>query len=66
MSYQRRCGTPMLDEYFRQEALKMEAKLSPEEYRVWLIRRDEPLFRMAHQSWGAPLPPELEQTPNEP
>ena len=56
---QRRCGTPMLQEMREAEALEMQAKLSPEEFRVWQIRRDEPYHRLSLERWGTPMPPEL-------
>lgn len=56
---QRRCGTPMLQEMREAEALEMQAKLSPEDFRVWQIRRDEPYHRLSLERYGIPLPHEL-------
>ena len=44
------------------EEKEMQAKLSPEEFRVWRIRQDEPYLRQSHEQYGTPLPPELDET----
>lgn len=55
----RNCLTPLFQEMREHERLLAQAQLSPEEYRVWQIQRDEPYHLLSHKRWGTPLPPEL-------
>ena len=59
---QRRCGTPMLREMREAEAREMQDELSPEKFRVWRIRQDEPYLRQSLERYGLPLPPELDES----
>ena len=56
---QRRCLTIEVWDYERKQEKEVEAVLSPEDFRVWRIQKDEHLSRMGFDAWGTPLPVEL-------
>ena len=59
VSKQRRCLTGDRWEYEEQEEQEVKAVLSPEEFRVWMIQKNEHLYQMGLKAFGTPLPVEL-------
>ena len=57
--HQRMCLTHLLQVRKAEVEEEMKAKLSPEDFRVWRIQRDEPYHQLSLETWGTPLPPEL-------
>ena len=53
------CLTAARWEYEEEEEKQVEAVLSPEDFRVWMIQRREHLYQMSLKAWGTPLPVEL-------
>jgi hypothetical protein len=56
---QRRCLTIEVWEYEKKQEKEVEAVLSPEDFRVWMIQKYEHLSQMSFKAWGTPLPVEL-------
>ena len=56
---QRLCLTIEVWEYRKEEEREVKAVLSPEDFRVWMIQRNEHISRMSFETWGNPPPVEL-------
>jgi hypothetical protein len=53
------CLTAARWEYEEEEEKQVEAALSPEDFRVWMIQKREHLYQMGLKAFGTPLPEEL-------
>jgi hypothetical protein len=53
------CLTAARWEYEEEEEKQVEAALSPEDFRVWMIQKREHLYQMGLEAFGTPLPVEL-------